>query len=358
MISMEYAMGERSPADTLDWLNGELLPYIIEGLNSTKVRSRLGLYDGEVVPTNERNLTDTRNRVSLIYEYLLADALSDLLADRGCDEFCSYVVANRFPDLEVHNSKGQRGLRLEVKCLQSTAEEKAANFSTLLKDIDIKNDYLIVFLWEWSYDIGEVEWDRAPLVLEAFAFHAHSLARLRDWYWLNRPGGNQGGAYQGYDLRVTVTAKNGQYKEEEGNCGKLLRLWKSSIEDKPPMDAVMVKTEAAYDRFLKLSLHGGFEQLSRFILASGANEHEIRPLDSDGAIFGFARGDKWFVLKSAIQPKKLVTLMIDEDITSVIMFTDRYVWSHLNLAGEKLSPVGSGDKPKRLLSYLSRLAAD
>ncbi|MFT4912691.1 MAG: hypothetical protein ACI9YM_001270 [Brevundimonas sp.] len=355
---MDHAMGERPSAETLDWLNDELLPHITEVLNSPKIRGRLGLYNGEVIPTNERNLTDSRNRVSLIYEYLLADVVSDLMADRNRDEFCAYVVANRFPDLEIRNSKGHRGLRLEVKCLQSTAEEKAANFSTLLKDVDLVKDYLVVFLWEWAYDKAEIEWDRAPLVLEAFAFHAQSLARLRDWYWLNRPSNNQGEAYQGYDLRTAITANNGTYKEEEGNFGKLLRIWNSSTVDKPPMDEVMLKTEKAYDRFLYLALHGGFKQLSHFVLASGVDHHEIRPLIDDGAVYGFSKGDIWLVLSSAITNKSLPILMNESDISDVFVFSDKYMWKHQRIVDGKLKTITSNEKPKHLAVYLNRPALD
>lgn len=42
-------------------------------------------------------------------------------------------------------------MRIEVKCLQSMAEEKSANFDTLIKDINPQTDFVVVFLWEWDY---------------------------------------------------------------------------------------------------------------------------------------------------------------------------------------------------------------
>jgi hypothetical protein len=129
----------------------------VDDLNSTDVRQRIGLYAGERIPQNERNLTDVRNRVSLIIEYEMARIATRILerAEIG-DLFWSYVVANRFPDLEVRHNSGRRGLRVEVKCLQTLAEEKAANFDTLRKDIHPQTDFLVVFLWEWRGDRSEV----------------------------------------------------------------------------------------------------------------------------------------------------------------------------------------------------------
>ena len=68
----EYLTGEQQPLVTLSWLRDAFLPAIIEDLNSTDVRRRLGIYAGEKIPENERNLTDVRNRVSLIIEYEMA----------------------------------------------------------------------------------------------------------------------------------------------------------------------------------------------------------------------------------------------------------------------------------------------
>jgi hypothetical protein len=344
-------MARKNAAETLDWLQQQALVKVRESLNQPKIRARLGLYGGEVIPTNERNLTDTRNRVSLIYEYLFADTLTELLSAE--DEFCAYVVANRFPDLEVRNSRGSRGLRLEVKCLQATAEEKAANFSTLLKDIHPDGDYLIVFLWEWGWDAADVDWDRAPLIVDIFAFNAYALAQLRDWYWLNRPGNNQGDAYQGYDLRGAITANAGDYKEEEGNYGKLLRIWDKDFSLRPPMDKVAERTEADYVRFREVALSSGFESLSRTILQSVIDEHEIRPLELNHQLVGYQRGRHWFVLGSKVDRDALTEAMRREGALDVVMFNDKYLWNHCRLAGERLETITGAQKPKHLGAYLN-----
>jgi hypothetical protein len=355
MSFSDFAMGRKPVLQTLDWLADDLLRVVRERLNAPLVRARLGLFNGEVIPSNERNLIDTRTRVSLIYEYLLADTISELLLETGGGEFCAYVVANRFPDLEIRDRHGNRGVRLEVKCLQSTAEEKAANFSTLIKDIDRDHDFLIVFLWEWSYDAADVRWDRAPLLLDSFAFSAQALARLRDWNWLNRPSARQGRAYQGFDIRGAVTSNSDVYKEEEGNYGKLLRLWDSGFALRPPMNPLMVRTEADFVRFRQIALHSGFESLSRTILQSVVDEAELRPVTFEGAAIGFRRGRHWFILSSSIATDRLVALMRREGAQDVIVFTDKYTWRHCALNGGRLRNVTDWDKPKRLQTYLDSL---
>lgn len=352
MTFVDFIMGAKPQIETVEWLSATLIPLVQERLNSPDMRRRLGLYSGEVIPTNERNLTDTRNRVSLIYEYLFADTITEELVREGCDEFCAYVVANRFPDLEIRNRDGKRGLRLEVKCLQATAEEKAANFSTLLKDVDPKADYLIVFLWEWAYDSAEVNWDRAPLVVDVFAFHAYSLAKMRDWYWLNRPGSGQGNAFQGYDLRGAVTATAGEYKEEEGNYGKLLRIWDSAFALRPVMDSLMERTEIDYVKFREVALHSGFESLSKTILQSLVDEHELNMIEIDGAPVGYFRGRHWFVLSSKIDRTQLIAAMQKARAQDVIQFNDKYVWTHCRLSGNRLESLTVGQKPKLLKAYL------
>ena len=133
----------------------------------------MALYGGDRVPENERNLTDVRNRMSLLIEYKLAWIGNDVMEAHGItDLFWANVVANRFPDLELRNNQGRRGVRVEVKCLQAIAEEKSANFDTMKKDLNPNTDYIVVFIWEWFTDQAPVGWDRAPRVLCAFVFHA------------------------------------------------------------------------------------------------------------------------------------------------------------------------------------------
>ena len=124
-----YLFGAAPAAATLNFLSDHFIPEVIGRLNDIGTRRRMALYGGDRVPENERNLTDVRNRMSLLIEYKLAWIGNDIFKDYSIqDIFWTNVVANRFPDLEVRDLHGSRGIRVEVKCLQAVAEEKSANF--------------------------------------------------------------------------------------------------------------------------------------------------------------------------------------------------------------------------------------
>lgn len=159
-------------------LRNEYFPEIVDRFNSEDSRRRFGLYQNERIPVNERNLTDVRTRMGVLIEFELARISNELLCSFGInDVFWSYVVANRFPDLEVRRNTGERLLRLEIKCLQCVAEEKSANFDTLKKDIDPNTDYVVVCLWDWFKDRGQnCNWDSVPKIVKVYVFHAYSLS--------------------------------------------------------------------------------------------------------------------------------------------------------------------------------------
>jgi hypothetical protein len=223
----------------------------------------------------------------------------------------------------------------------------------LIKDIDPVADYVIVFLWEWAYDAAEVNWDRAPIVANIFAFNAEALARLRDWYWLNRPAPRQGDAFQGYDLRGAITSNQGVYKEEEGNYGKLLRLWDATFAARPTMTGLMERTERDYLRFRETALHSGFENLSHLILRSIVNEHELEPIIFEGRPIGYRKGSHWFVPNSKVDRPHLIQLMSAGGAQDVLLFTDKYQWSHCQLNHNQLTPLAAPRKFKHLLDYLN-----
>ena len=90
-------------------LRNEYFPEIVDRFNSEDSRRRFGLYQNERIPVNERNLTDVRTRMGVLIEFELARISNELLCSFGInDVFWSYVVANRFPDLEVRRNTGER----------------------------------------------------------------------------------------------------------------------------------------------------------------------------------------------------------------------------------------------------------
>lgn len=292
--SAEVRLNLRSPQDPnvlVGWLRDRYMTEVVGLLNTDDVRRRMALYPGDTTPTNERNLTDVRNRISLILEYELARVSNELLSAAGVEDlYWSYVVANRYPDLEARWRDGEKALRIEMKCLQSVAEEKAANFDALIKDLDPRTDVVVVLLWEWKGDESAYGWRCAPWVEAQFVFHARSLARLRDHYWLNNPPGSLGTGYQGFDLRHAVTCRNGSYSEEEGNYGKLMRIWGEAVQPRLELDDLLSSTEDEYFRMRKTVVDVGFDRVSRDILArlTDMPRHEIL---LDEQVVGFSAGD-------------------------------------------------------------------
>jgi len=347
-ISMMLS-SKMDPVKTIQWLRCHYLRVLVDRFNTPSVQKRLGLYQGERIPDNERNLTDVRNRVSLIIEYELARLSNELLEDFAVNNmFWSYVVANRFPDLEVRCNDGARCLRIEVKCLQSIAEEKSANFDTLKKDINPKSDFVVVFLWEWSYVGTEILWDRAPKIHDYFVFNAYSLAELRDHYWLNRPPSDLGDGYQGFDLRYAVNCKDGVYAEEEGNYGKLLRIWKKDFRFRPKETAELLDTEKEYIRFQKDVIMEGFWNLCEYHLPRLSNNVQIIRIDQDSKVVGAKSGDFGFFSNTMLDSRNILPLMLVNNINYGVVMTDKYASTGYGVNNGQLNQLFRGLKPKNI----------
>ncbi|MDO4437571.1 MAG: hypothetical protein Q4B77_06460 [Coriobacteriaceae bacterium] len=255
---------------TLNWFRQEYLPEVLERINRDGSRKTMALYGGERLRTNERNLTDTRTRLGLLLEHNFTRISNEILVDEGVDDlFWNYVVANRFPDLEVHSIDGSTHIRIEMKALESRAEEKSANFATLIKDIDPETDYLIVCLWQWDdTPSASIAWDSAVRVEKIYVFHAYSLARIRDYNWLNHPPKNCK-AYQGIDIRTAVTCNAAHFSTEEHNMGKILRLWSRGRKELPVgFSDLEQETLESYLQFVDEVYYSGFKLLSVEILKS------------------------------------------------------------------------------------------
>ena len=343
--------GQAPALEVCRWLRTSYLPVVAALFNTDSARKRLGLYQGERIPENERNLTDVRNRISLIIEYELARLSNGLLEAEGeKDAFWSYVVANRYPDLEIHKTDGSRGLRIEVKCLQSIAEEKSANFDTLRKDIDPDADFIVVFVWEWAYDDSdEVAWDRAPVLLRHDVFHAASLAALRDTYWLNRPPSEEalGDGLQGFDLRYAVNCARGVYAEEEGNYGKLLRMWQRDFAHRPPMSEILADTETEYLAFKERVILEGFWSLSNWHLPRLAQGQTTERFTAANGTSG-ARAGEFGMLLAAANASAIRAMASAEGLRYVVAMTDKYVCTGYELVGGGIEKRFQRLKPKLL----------
>jgi hypothetical protein len=346
---LRFFSGHANSLETAQWLRGTYMPRIIELLNRPIMRRSLGLYQGERIPDNERNLTDVRNRVSLLIENELARLSNQILETSDINDlFWSYVVANRFPDLEIRHRDGTRHMRIEVKCLQSVAEEKSANFDTLKKDINPEYDFVVVFLWEWAYDGTDFLWDRAPKLQECFVFHAYSLAELRDQYWLNKPPGDLGDGYQGFDLRFPVNCNNGVYAQEEGNYGKLLRIWKKGFLYRPQESSVMLDTETEYLRFQEKVLIQGFWSLCEYHLPRLSEGRTMSRIIRDGRTVGAKSGQFGFFSRALLDSKNILPLMLENEVNYGVVMTDKYVSTGYRINDEQLEQLFKGLKPKLL----------
>jgi hypothetical protein len=355
----DMLLAHGGPIKVAESMRAEFLPALIERLNTPDARRRLALYSGDRIPENERNLTDVRNRVSLIIEYELARFANDILAEHGItDIFWCYVVANRFPDLEVRDSSGKRHLRIEVKCLQSIAEEKSANFDTLKKDIHPDTDFVVVFVWEWDYDTKTYSWNRAPRILSHFVFHAYSLASLRDQYWLNRPPAKLAGGYQGFDLRYAVNCTKGVYNQEEGNYGKLLRIWQQDFPHRLPQSDLLDDTEREYVRFRSEVVFAGFQQLTLRHLPVLSESDKIQAIIHQGAEVGAYAGDVGLFFQPLVSAAEVGGLMREHKLRHAVLLGEKYACIGLTTDGQAITRCFQLRKPKHLARKLFDPAAD
>ena len=183
------------------------------------------LFPDDVLPTNQRNLTDVRTRIGILLEYEFAKAVTASLPPEVKEQgvALTYVIANQFPDLAFRGADGQIGVRFEMKAIETIAEEKAANFATLIKDIRKDTDFVVVLLWEWrKHKSGDKKF---PHIDNYFVMDAYQLAQMRDCNWLNNPPSKLQSTRQGFDLTFAVNAKPDSYNKEEGNFGKLMRIF-------------------------------------------------------------------------------------------------------------------------------------
>ena len=346
-----------TPKNTASWLRRVYFPEIVSRFNAEESRKRFALYQNERIPTNERNLTDVRTRMGVLIEFEIARISNDILKENGIDDiFWSYVVANRFPDLEVRKNSGERQLRLEIKCPQCVAEEKSANFDTLKKDINPFTEYVIVCLWDWSKSGSDVYgWDSVPIIYKIYVLHAYSLAALRDCYWLNDPPANLGNGFQGFDVRNAVTCKKGAYSKEQGNYGKIMRIWKEASKYRPNETEELLDTEKEYLLMKKESEFHGFRLLANehLLYLSDSCEKNIEEIVKDGIIIGYENNGYMYVLKSRAQ-KCWKEIAVQNKVCTVIMMNDKYRCGVYRFENGEFKQIAKDKKPKSVIEIIRR----
>ena len=352
---LQMLTASADPKTTVQWLREEYFPEIQSRFNSEESKKRFGLYQNEQIPVNERNLTDVRTRMGVLIEFELARISNEILPEFGVrDIFWSYVVANRFPDLEVRKNSGDRLLRLEIKCLQCIAEEKSANFDTLIKDVDPNTDFVVVCLWDWSKEPGSCcEWDMAPQIYKIYVFHAYSLVQLRDTYWLNNPPANLGGGYQGFDIRYAVTCADGLFSKEQGNYGKLTRIWKHDFMYRPIESDVIQDTEREYCEFQNEIIQTGFELIATAQLFELTGER-IDAIEFEEKNVGFKSNNIAYVSSNIISSnKKLLQLIEQYNLKIVVTMTEKYKSSIYIVNNDDIKKIATNQKPKNVLGFIN-----
>ncbi len=350
---IEMLTAKRSPKDLSAWLREKYFPELKKRFNAEDSRKRFGLYQGEEIPKNERNLTDVRTRLGVLIEFELARLSNEVIKEFGINDlFWSYVVANRFPDLEVRGNDGDRYLRIEVKCLQRIAEEKAANFDTLLKDVDPNTDYVVVCTWDWESAKSEVyKWDTVPMIDKIYVFHAYSLLLMRDTYWLNCPPKDLGKGYQGFDIRYAVTCKRGKYAHEQGNYGKLTRIWDGDFGFRPRESEELQDTEKEYLLFKDEIIWSGFELLASRQLRELGNS-QVKQISAGTAAIGYVAGDVAYFLPRGKSEPLWQELADSLGVALVVVMLKNYRSNIFKLQSGLWKKIESNIKPKNVVMIL------
>lgn len=269
-ISLDFLDGTADdPEAVLKLLDEELLPQAVNILNDDMLPLAVALFPDDILPTNQRNLTDVRTRIGILLEYEFAKAVTASLPTTIRDQgiALTYVIANQFPDLAFRSMDGQVGIRFEMKAIQTIAEEKSANFSTLIKDIRKDTDFVVVLLWEWKDYKSSTK--KFPYIHCFFVMNAYQLAMMRDCNWLNNPPAGLQSARQGFDLTYAVNAQANSYNREEGNYGKLMRIFDSKHEYHLPISVRRGQTLEKYYLFNQEAARLGLKHVGQEIAAAG-----------------------------------------------------------------------------------------
>ncbi|GIW90592.1 MAG: hypothetical protein KatS3mg109_1024 [Pirellulaceae bacterium] len=325
-------------------MNCDLLPY------------QFALYKDERIPTNQRNLTDVRTRMGVLLEYEFAKAVNHVLdASITRHVILTYVIANRFPDLAFRTRNGGIGVRFEVKAIEAIAEEKSANFDTLIKDIRKGTDFVVVMLWEWTEHRSHQF--RHPVILDMFVMDAYQLAQMRDTYWLNHPPADPGDARQGFDLCFAVNCRAGQYNQEEGNYGKLMRIFDEKCEGYLPDEVRKGSTLQEYYRFKKTTIRVGLERIGQDIakgFVSGPGELKVCSHDLPVVLIAGKGTRRLLIVGDTNMPRKqdVLQLMRSHQVEQVLLLNGKFDWKVRNADWHVIA---SGRKPASAREWVSAI---
>lgn len=338
---------EAGPEWTYEWLR-KLLDSVRTLMNGGSLTTQMGLYPDQKMPQNQRNLTDVRTRMGTLLEYELPKAANELIQANGYNTGAfGYVIANKYPDLCFRTNENRQGIRFEVKAVETIAEEHSANFETLIKDIRKGSDFVVVMVWEWQ-QINETG-VRVPEIDHLFLFDAWHIAHMQDCYWLNNPPNQIGDGRQGFDLVFGVNNRPDGYNKEEGNYGKLMRIFDPDLTELLPEEVQNGETLQTYFEFRDRTLRLGLRRIARRIAEgfTGDARGTVDQTFEAGAEITVARlddGQCLLVLGDFDQPHKsrCAEVCRKQGCQAVVSLNKKFDWRARNPEGELLD---KGNKP-------------
>ena len=344
----------KDPKAVLQCLN-ELLALATDLMNVETLPQVVPLFPDDVLPTNQRNLTDVRTRLGVLLEYELARAINALLPPeiKNAGLVLTYVVANQFPDLAFRTPDGELGVRFEMKAIEAIAEEKSANFSTLIKDIRKGTDFVVVLVWEWmQHETQDVKF---PRIDAFFVMDAYQLAQMRDCHWLNNPPSGLQSARQGFDLTFAVNAKANAFNQEEGNYGKLMRIFDPKHQHLLSTDVQESDTLQTYYRLTAETTRLGLVQIGSEIAAAAVQEEgQACTLVYDELPISFVverNGSRLLIIGGRRMPIKKLALkeMGDYDANHALLLSEKFNWA---VYDDQWNRIAGGGKPAEAVAWV------
>jgi hypothetical protein len=319
-------------------------------VNQGVAKTLMGRLASEEPPNDPRHLTDTRTRVSTLLEYALGYEANSILAEREGGNFVSCVLWNVFPDLLIRSSGGEAEAGLEIKALHTAAEEKSANLSTPLSRIRAGQDFLVIMIWGWDRDDSRDAEMRFPRIHFTEVFDAHIIARIRDYTWLL----NQSGRTKGIDINtpfLSVEGSDSDFKAEEGNLGKLMRISFSENSSEALQDYEVLKEEgrrfsAFQARVLGKGLTEVFREVCFELRTSDMHTNDVIAYPSEPTRLGHCLMEQGGCLALWGGPR-IRSVLAETEATvgdAVIWLSSKLNWKVYSLTADGWIQIGEGKK--------------
>ena len=168
-----------------------------------------------------------------------------------------------------------------------------------------------------------------------------------------------------------MNCQQGTYKEEEGNYGKLLRIWSDDSHYGPELSKILDATIATYRDFRDFAIWSGFEVLSQKLLSkSGPGKPESILID--GRIPGYFLGNLAILFRARTnlkQQQELASRQKEKDelkgiqqqhvfdqashLAHIVVMNDKYQWVKNHVVNGELERSETGRKPKHPVRHLA-----